>query len=81
MANTFKLSSKAGVTSVTVIYTAASQKTAIILGLVLGNTTSSQVTCTVTWTVTCSVTKYHKRNKRERFVNWYTTSKRSNKVH
>ena len=50
MANTFKLSSKAGVTSVTVIYTAASQKTAIILGLVLGNTTSSQVTCTVTLT-------------------------------
>ena len=50
MANTFKLSSKAGVTSADVIYTAGSGKTAIILGLVLGNTTTSQVTCTVTLT-------------------------------
>ena len=50
MANTFKLSSKAGVTSLDVIYTAGSGKTAIILGLVLGNTTTSQVTSTVTLT-------------------------------
>ena len=50
MANTFKLSSKAGVTSLDIIYTAGSGKTAIILGLVLGNTTTSQVTSTVTLT-------------------------------
>tara|TARA_B100000424_G_C22851068_1_gene453869 strand:+ start:627 stop:974 length:348 start_codon:yes stop_codon:yes gene_type:complete len=50
MANTFKLSSKAGVTTADVIYTAGSGKTAIILGLILGNTTTSQVTATVTLT-------------------------------
>ncbi len=50
MANTFKLSSKAGVTSLDVIYTAGSGKTAIVLGLILGNTTTSQVTATVTLT-------------------------------
>jgi hypothetical protein len=50
MANTFKLSSKAGVTSADVIYTAGSGKTAIVLGLILGNTTTSQVTATVTLT-------------------------------
>ena len=50
MANTFKLSSKAGVTSADVIYTVASSTTTIILGLVLGNTTTSQVTATVTLT-------------------------------
>ena len=49
MANTFKLSSKAGVTSADVIYTVASGTT-IILGLILGNTTTSQVTATVTLT-------------------------------
>mgnify|MGYP001409315614 FL=1 len=49
MANTFKLSSKAGVTSAAVIYTVASGTT-IILGLILGNTTTSQVTATVTLT-------------------------------
>ena len=49
MANTFKLSSKAGVTSADVIYTVAS-RTTIILGLILGNTTTSQVTATVTLT-------------------------------
>ena len=46
MANTFKLSSKAGVTSADVIYTVASSTTTIILGLILGNTTTSQVTAT-----------------------------------
>ena len=50
MANTFKLSSKAGVTSLDVIYTAGTGKTAIVLGLILGNTTTSQVTATVTLT-------------------------------
>ena len=50
MANTFKLSSKAGVTSADVIYTVASSTTTIILGLVLGNTTTSQVPATVTLT-------------------------------
>lgn len=48
MANTFKAVTKAGVTSQDVIYTVASSTTSIILGLVLGNTTTSQVTVTVT---------------------------------
>jgi len=48
MANTFKAVTKAGVTSEDVIYTVASSTTSIILGLVLGNTTGSQVTVTVT---------------------------------
>jgi hypothetical protein len=48
MANTFKSVTKAGVTSEDVIYTVASSTTSIILGLVLGNTTTSQVTVTVT---------------------------------
>ena len=48
MANTFKLASKAGVTSADVIYTVASSTTTIVLGLMLGNTTTSQVTATVT---------------------------------
>jgi len=48
MANTFKLVTKAGVTSSDVIYTVASSTTAVILGLTLGNTTTSQTTATVT---------------------------------
>ena len=48
MANTFKSVTKAGVTSEDVIYTVAGSTTSIILGLVLGNTTTSQVTVTVT---------------------------------
>ena len=48
MANTFKAVTKAGITSEDVIYTVASSTTSIILGLVLGNTTGSQVTVTVT---------------------------------
>ena len=48
MANTFKVITKANVTSLDVIYTAASSTTTVILGLVLGNTTGSQVTSTVT---------------------------------
>ena len=48
MANTFKVVTKAGVTSADVIYTVAGSTTTIILGLILGNTTTSQVTATVT---------------------------------
>ena len=52
MANTFKVVTKAGVTSSDTIYTVASSKTTIILGLVIGNTTGSQVTTTVTLNTT-----------------------------
>ena len=48
MANTFKLVSKAGVTTADVIYTVASTTTTVLLGIMLGNTTTSQVTATVT---------------------------------
>ena len=48
MANTFKVVTKAGVTSADVIYTAGTGVTAIVLGLILGNTTTSQITSTVT---------------------------------
>ena len=50
MANTFKVVTKAGVTSADVIYTAGTGVTAIVLGLILGNTTTSQITSTVTLT-------------------------------
>jgi hypothetical protein len=46
MANTFKTVTKAGVTSLDVIYTVASSTTTVVLGLMLGNTTTSQVTAT-----------------------------------
>ena len=48
MANTFKVITKAGVTSADVIYTVASSKTTIILGLIIGNTTSGAITSSVT---------------------------------
>ena len=48
MANTFKTITKAGVTSADVIYTVASSTTSVVLGLMLGNTTSSTITATVT---------------------------------
>tara|TARA_R110002096_G_scaffold335429_1_gene529000 strand:- start:295 stop:642 length:348 start_codon:yes stop_codon:yes gene_type:complete len=48
MANTFKLVSKAGVTSADVIYTVAGSTTTILLGLTIGNTTSGAITTTVT---------------------------------
>ena len=48
MANTFKVVTKAGVTSADVIYTVASSTTTIILGLIIGNTTSSSVNATIT---------------------------------
>ena len=47
MANTFKLITKAGVTSADVIYTVAGSTTTVVLGLMLGNTTSSSITATV----------------------------------
>ena len=48
MANTFKLVSKAGVTSADVIYTVASSTTTVVLGVMVGNTTTGQITATVT---------------------------------
>jgi hypothetical protein len=48
MANTFKLKTKAGVTTLATVYTVPSSTTAVILGLVVGNTTSSAITTTVT---------------------------------
>ena len=48
MANTFKLITKAGVTSADVIYTVAGSTTTVLLGIMLGNTTTSQITATVT---------------------------------
>jgi hypothetical protein len=48
MANTFKLVTKAGVTTLDDIYTVAGSTTTVVIGLVLGNTTSSSVTATVT---------------------------------
>ena len=48
MANTFKVVTKAGVTSADVIYTVAGSTTTVVLGLLLGNTTSNSITATVT---------------------------------
>ena len=48
MANTFKVVTKEGVKSEDIIYTVAGSTTTVILGLVLGNTTTSQTTVTVT---------------------------------
>ena len=48
MANTFKVVTKAGVTSADVIYTVAGSTTTVVLGLLIGNTTSSGITTTVT---------------------------------
>ena len=48
MANTFKVVTKSLVTASYVIYTVAGSTTTVILGLILGNTTTSQVTATVT---------------------------------
>ena len=47
MANTFKVVTKAGVTSADVIYTVASSTTTVVLGIMVGNTTTSQSTATV----------------------------------
>ena len=48
MANTFKLITKAGVTSADVIYTVAGSTTTVVLGLMIGNTTANSVNATVT---------------------------------
>ena len=50
MANTFKLVTKAGVTSADTIYTVASSTTTVVLGVMVGNTTTGQITATVTLT-------------------------------
>ena len=48
MANTFKVVTKAGVTSSDVIYTVASSTTTVVLGIMVGNTTTGQITASVT---------------------------------
>jgi len=48
MANIFKLKTKAAVTTLTTVYTVPTDTTAIVLGLVIGNTTSSSITSTIT---------------------------------
>ena len=48
MANTFKLKTKAGVTTLATVYTVPSSTTAIVLGMMIGNTTSNAITSTVT---------------------------------
>ena len=48
MANTFKLKTKAGVTTLATVYTVPGSTTAVVLGCIVGNTTSSSVNCTVT---------------------------------
>ena len=47
MANTFKVVTKANVTSADVIYTVAGSTTTVLLGILLGNTTGSAITATV----------------------------------
>ena len=47
MANTFKLVSKANVTTADIIYTVAGSTTTVLLGILLGNTTGSALTATV----------------------------------
>ena len=47
MANTFKVVTKANVTSADVIYTVASSTTTVVLGIMIGNTTTGQITATV----------------------------------
>ena len=48
MANTFKLKTKAGVTTLATVYTVPSSTTAVVLGCIVGNTTANSVNCTVT---------------------------------
>ena len=50
MANTFKVITKASVSSIDTIYTVASATTTVVLGIILGNTTNTQQTATVTLT-------------------------------
>ena len=48
MANTFKVKTKAGVTTLATVYTVPSSTTTIVLGCMIGNTTSNSVNCTLT---------------------------------
>ena len=48
MANTFKLKTKAGVTTLATVYTVPSSTTAVVLGCIIGNTTANSVNATVT---------------------------------
>ena len=48
MANTFKLKTKAAVTTIATVYTVPASTTAIVIGLVIGNTTGSAITSTIT---------------------------------
>ena len=48
MANTFKVKTKAGVTTLATVYTVPSSTTAIVLGCMIGNTTANSINCTVT---------------------------------
>ena len=48
MANTFKVKTKAGVTTLATVYTVPSSTTAIVLGCLIGNTTANSINCTVT---------------------------------
>ena len=50
MANTFKVVTKAGVTSADVIYTVASSTTTVVLGMMVGNTTTGQITACLLYT-------------------------------
>ena len=47
MANTFKLATKANVTSADTIYTVASSTTTVVLGIMVGNTTTGQITASI----------------------------------
>ena len=47
MANTFKVVTKAGITTQDTIYTVAASTTTVIIGITLSNTTTSQTTATV----------------------------------
>ena len=48
MANTFKLKTKAGVTTLATVYTVPSSTTAVVLGCIVGNTTANSINCTIT---------------------------------
>jgi len=48
MANTFKLKTKAAVSTLATVYTVPSSTTAIVLGMIIGNVGSTAVTSTVT---------------------------------
>jgi len=48
MANTFKLKTKAGVTSLATVYTVPGSTTTVVVGLIVGNTTSGAITSAVT---------------------------------